>query len=46
MPPTTALRPAAASAAPWLKENDGLERVIFCVFGEEVAQAYRRALGR
>lgn len=30
----------------WLKENDGLERVIFCAFGEEVEQAYRRALGR
>ena len=28
----------------WLAENNGLERVVFCVFGEEVEQAYRQAL--
>jgi O-acetyl-ADP-ribose deacetylase (regulator of RNase III) len=37
---------AVDTVSAWLKENDGLERVIFCVFGEEVAQACRRALGR
>ena len=37
---------AVDTVGAWLKENDGLERVIFCVFGEEVEQAYRRALGR
>jgi len=37
---------AVDAVSAWLAENHGLERVIFCVFGEEVEQAYRRALGR
>lgn len=40
-----ATRVAVDTVAAWLAENDGLERVIFCVFGEEVEHAYRQALG-
>ena len=36
---------AVDTVSAWLAETDGLERVVFCVFGEEVEQAYRRALG-
>jgi O-acetyl-ADP-ribose deacetylase (regulator of RNase III) len=39
-----ATRVAVDTVAAWLAENDGLERVIFCVFGEEVEHAYRQAL--
>lgn len=37
---------AVDTVSAWLAETDGLARIIFCVFGEEVEQAYRRALGR
>ena len=37
---------AVDTVSAWLAEHNGLERVIFCVFGEEVERAYRQALGR
>ncbi len=37
---------AVDTVGAWLAENDGLERVIFCVFGDEMERAYRQALGR
>ncbi len=37
---------AVDTASAWLAENEALERVIFCVFGEEVELAYRQALER
>lgn len=40
-----ATRVAVDTVSAWLAKNDGLERVIFCVFGEEVEHAYRQALG-
>lgn len=39
-----ATRIAVDTVDAWLADDDGLERVIFCVFGEEVERAYRRAL--
>ena len=45
-PITQATQVAVDTASAWLAENDGLERVIFCVFGAEVEQAYRAALDR
>lgn len=45
-PVERATRVAVDTVQAWLKENDGLERVIFCVFGAEVERAYRDALGR
>ncbi len=36
---------AVETVSAWLAEHDGLERVVFCVFGDEAEQAYRRALG-
>jgi O-acetyl-ADP-ribose deacetylase (regulator of RNase III) len=41
-----ATRVAVDTVHAWLRENDGLERVILCVFGAEVERAYRAALGR
>jgi O-acetyl-ADP-ribose deacetylase len=37
---------AVDTVSAWLAEHDGLERVVFCVFGAEVEHAYARALGR
>jgi O-acetyl-ADP-ribose deacetylase (regulator of RNase III) len=36
---------AVETVRAWLAEKDSLERVVFCVFGDEVEQAYRQALG-
>lgn len=36
---------AVETVRAWLAEKDSLERVVFCVFGNEVEQAYRQALG-
>ena len=44
-PVDRATRVAVGTVGAWLAENDGLERVVFCVFGEEVERAYRKALG-
>lgn len=44
-PVDQAARVAVDTVSAWLAENDGLERVIFCVFGAEVERAYRAALG-
>ena len=40
-----ATRVAVETVSAWLAEHNALERVVFCVFGEEVEQAYRQALG-
>ncbi len=45
-PVERATRVAVDTVNAWLAENDGMERVIFCVFGDEVERAYRRALDR
>ncbi len=45
-PVARATQVAVDTVSAWLAENDGMERVIFCVFGDEVERAYRRALGR
>ena len=44
-PVDRATQVAVGTVGAWLAENDGLERVFFCVFGEEVERAYRKALG-
>ena len=45
-PVDRATRVAVDTVSAWLAENDGMERVIFCAFGDEVEHAYRRALDR
>ncbi len=45
-PVARATQVAVDTVSAWLAENDGMERVIFCVFGDEVERAYRRALDR
>lgn len=45
-PVDQATRVAVDTVRDWLAENDGLERVVFCVFGAEVERAYRDALDR
>ena len=45
-PVARATQVAVDTVSAWLAENDGMERVIFCVFGDEVERTYRRALGR
>lgn len=39
-----ATRIAVETARSWAARNPGLERIVFCVFGVEAAQAYRHAL--
>jgi O-acetyl-ADP-ribose deacetylase (regulator of RNase III) len=41
-----ATRVAVETVGAWLAQDDAMERVIFCVFGAEVEDAYREALGR
>ncbi len=40
-----ATRVAVETVRAWLAGDDTLEKVVFCVFGAEVEQAYRDALG-
>jgi O-acetyl-ADP-ribose deacetylase (regulator of RNase III) len=41
-----ATRVAVDTVGAWLAQDDAMERVFFCVFGAEVEDAYREALGR
>jgi len=43
-PVDRATKVAVDTVSAWLAANDGLERVVFCVFGDEVERAYREAL--
>jgi O-acetyl-ADP-ribose deacetylase len=45
-PVDRATRVAVDTVSAWLADNDGMERVIFCVLGDEVERAYRQALDR
>ena len=35
---------AVDAVTAWLAENEGMERVVFCVFGADAERAYRDAL--
>jgi O-acetyl-ADP-ribose deacetylase (regulator of RNase III) len=45
-PPADAARVAVEAVRAWLAEDDTMERVVFCVFGDEAEAACRAALGR
>ena len=39
-----AVEVAVGTVTAWLAENEGVEKVVFCVFGDEAERAYREAL--
>ena len=45
-PPADAARVAVETVRAWLADDDTMDRVVFCVFGEEAERAYRAALSR
>ncbi len=45
-PPANAARVAVETVRAWLADDDTMERVVFCVFGDEAERTCRAALGR
>ena len=43
-PPADAARVAVEAVRAWLADDDTMDRVVFCVFGDEAERTYRAAL--